>query len=91
MANVMQKNRNSGSGPSSPGRCRRNLRRMLFGVIGIALLYTLVGVFLMPGLAKDFAVKAIKDTTGRDATIADVGFSAKSWNEATCKPASRND
>ena len=47
-------------------------RRKRFWAWVAVLLYTLGGFFLVPVLVEHFTVKAIHDSTGRDATIADV-------------------
>ena len=51
-----------------------NHRRKRFWAIAAVILYTLAGFFLVPVLVEHFTVKTIKETTGRDAQIAEVRF-----------------
>ncbi|MBT8051491.1 MAG: DUF748 domain-containing protein [Gammaproteobacteria bacterium] len=51
-----------------------NIRRKRFWLALTVVAYTLLGFFLVPVLISHYAEKAIEETTGRDAQIADVRF-----------------
>jgi hypothetical protein len=57
--------------PTEPARKSR-LRKLLFWVVGLFLVYTIVGFFIAPPIIRSLAVKQLSRQLGRDVTIQQV-------------------
>jgi hypothetical protein len=57
---------------SGPARQPRRLRKLLFWVIGLFLVYTIVGFFIAPPIVRSVAVKQLSQQLGREVTIQQV-------------------
>ena len=57
--------------PTEPARKSR-LRKLLFWVVGLFLVYTIVGFFIAPPIIRSVAVKQLSRQLGRDVTIQQV-------------------
>jgi len=55
-----------------PARNPRRLRKLLFWVLGLFLVYTIVGFFIAPPIVRSVAVKQLSKQLGREVTIQQV-------------------
>jgi hypothetical protein len=57
---------------AEPARKPRRLRKLLFWAIGLFLVYTIVGFFILPPIVRSVAVKQLTQQLGREVTIQQV-------------------
>src|SRR3569833_544728 len=57
---------------TEPARKPRRLRKLLFWVIGLFLVYTIVGFFIAPPIVRSVAAKQLSKQLGREVTIQQV-------------------
>jgi hypothetical protein len=57
---------------AAPARKPRRLRKLLFWAIGLFLVYTIVGFFILPPIVRSVAVKQLTQQLGREVTIQQV-------------------
>jgi hypothetical protein len=58
--------------PNQPAQKKNRFRKLLFWAIGLFLLYTIVGFFVLPPIIRSVAVKQLTQRLGREVTIQQV-------------------
>jgi uncharacterized protein DUF748 len=57
---------------NEPPRKKHKLRKLIFWVVGVFIVYTLVGFFVLPPIVRSVAAKKLSEQLGREVTIKEV-------------------